>query len=159
MSAWTEIEEHLTVIGSSSYSTDQRDKDRAKAALRRAFLALEVKADERDELRQMLVDQGIENARQAVEIQQGRERESLTPPEPPITEVGDPRAPEVEVTLRGRIAGRNPELGLIFLRGCDATSGHHPWLYTLHWATEFRSLETTDPAPTTLTTTHEGATS
>lgn len=135
---WTEFEALLAGVNVTDYGDNRNQTNRdARHKIRAAFLAMERKALENDALRQMLVEQGVENARQAVEIQQGRERESLNVPEPSITEMGDPSAPEVEVTLRGRIEGRNPDLGLIFLRGCDATSGHHPWLYTLHWATTF----------------------
>jgi hypothetical protein len=52
---------------------------------------------------------------------------------------------EVEVTLRGHIIGGNHELGFYVLRGCDATSGHHPWDYQLHWATTMTPAVGTKP--------------
>lgn len=70
MSAWQEIEGHLDKVNHRSYgSTDKAIDRKAREAIRRIVLDLERKADERDTLRAMLLEQGAENARLSLELE------------------------------------------------------------------------------------------
>lgn len=71
MSTWDDIEKHLANVN-QRYLGDERKDRNARDAIRKLVLDLERKAAERDTLRQMLVDQGVENARLDVELEQLR---------------------------------------------------------------------------------------
>lgn len=74
MSAWQDIESHLDKVnitdfgGNDEYSRRASDRN-ARNAIRRIVLDLERKADERDTLRSMLLEQGAKNARLSLELE------------------------------------------------------------------------------------------
>jgi hypothetical protein len=79
VSIWQQIEPHIQTAIEPGYGRDRESARRdATNAIRRAFLDLERKAAERDSLRELLVAEGIENARLTVELEQARvERELM----------------------------------------------------------------------------------
>jgi hypothetical protein len=75
MTTWNEFDELLTALTTEDYSSDRHDRKRkARDAIRKTFLAMEGRERENATLRQMLVDQGIENAQLTVELAQERLR-------------------------------------------------------------------------------------
>lgn len=80
MSTWQEIEPHLSKVNTTDYArgsySDEADR-KARASIRRLVLDLERKADERDTLRSMLLEQGAENARLSVELEHLRVERGL----------------------------------------------------------------------------------
>lgn len=74
MTAWSDIEQWLANVNQTNYgSNDPKATDRqARDAIRKLVLNLERQAAERDSLRELLLDQGRENAWLRVELEQAR---------------------------------------------------------------------------------------
>jgi hypothetical protein len=45
------------------------------------------------------------------------------------------------VVLEGHVIGTNRDMGLLFFKGADLASQHHPWTYQLHWSTVLHPVE------------------
>ena len=99
--AWDEIEPLLKKINVTDYSQrddSNRTSENAKRGVRRALLALEAKADEREDLRSMLLDQGRENARLSLDVERlsiqlaAAIRAALTQPATPDTDTTEESA-------------------------------------------------------------------
>ena len=71
MSAWEEIEAQLKHVNQrdSGKSYESQTAKEARLTIRRTFLALQARADERDTLRSMLLEKGSENARLTLDVE------------------------------------------------------------------------------------------
>ena len=96
MSTWEEIEPQLKHVNQRDYheSLTQTAKE-ARLTIRRDFLALQARADERDTLRSMLLEKGSENARLTLDVESlqiqlaAAIRTPLTPPPAEPSDQGD----------------------------------------------------------------------